>query len=141
MDAFERYIIEVGSTKTFTPECCTTVSNSRGAGSMAMPYCMPEQPPPLTNTRSPLYPWGNCFSPAICLDVNKNFKPFNYKGKVRYPALLTLTLRSSHSLETTIHWRGGFRFNWNSAHLARRFGQFVDTDFGGYNQWRGHMDM
>ena len=39
---------------TFTPECGTTVSNSRGAGSMAMPYCMPEQPPPLTNTRSPL---------------------------------------------------------------------------------------
>ena len=88
-----------------------------------------------------LNPWGNCFSPAVCLAINKNFKPFNYQGKVCYPALLTLTLRSSHSLETTIYWRGGFRFDWNSAHLARRFGQFVDTDFGGYNQWRGHMDI
>ena len=88
-----------------------------------------------------LNPWGNCFSPAVCLAINKNFKPFNYQGKICYPALLTLTLRSSHSLETTIYWRGGFRFDWNSAHLARRFGQFVDTDFGGYNQWRGHMDM
>lgn len=88
-----------------------------------------------------LNPWGNCFSPAICLD-NTNFKakPFNWHGKVCHPSRLQLVFRSNF-LDTTIHWRGGLRFDWNSAHLARRFGTFVDSDFGGYFQWRGHMDL
>jgi len=88
-----------------------------------------------------LNPWGNCFSPAICLATNLKAKPFNFKGKLSHPAKLTLTFRSSISLETTIYWRGGLRFDWNSAHLARRFGTFVVTDFGGYSRWHGHVDL
>ena len=88
-----------------------------------------------------LNPWGNCFSPAICLATNWNRKLFTFEGKTCHPSRLTLTIRTQHSQETTFYWRGGLRFDWNSGHLARRFGQFVDTDFGGYHQWRGHADL
>src|SRR5437763_2170273 len=39
-----------------TPPCSTISSPGRTLSSKAMPYCMPEQPPPLTKTRSAS--WG-----------------------------------------------------------------------------------
>lgn len=77
---------------------------------------------------------GNCFSPAIVLER---------KGRCQdaRPAQFVLTLRTRWGYETTFYWNGRFRFWWNSAHLARWFGKHVDTDFGGYHQWRGHIAM
>lgn len=93
-----------------------------------------------------LNPFGNCFSPAICLNAHKGGGKrhvYQYKGQptVGYTAKAILTLRSNISLETRVYWRGGLRFDWNSGHLARWFGKFHDTDFGGYCQWRNHMDL
>lgn len=78
-------------------------------------------------------PWGNCFSPAVCLATSLNRKAPAAKA--------VLTLRTAGCIETTIYWRGGLQFDWNSGHLARRFGTFTDTDFGGITQWRGHIDL
>src|SRR6266566_3140007 len=36
----------------WTPSCSMVMSSARRMSSKAMPYCMPEQPPPLTKTRS-----------------------------------------------------------------------------------------
>jgi hypothetical protein len=75
-------------------------------------------------------PWGNCFSGLVV-------KTAKGKGNV---ARVSVTLRTG-CVETTAYWRGGFRFDWNSGHLARRFGTEVETDFGGFRQWRGHTDI
>src|SRR6266567_3138668 len=44
------------STRIWTPCASTTMSSGRRLSSKAMPYCIPEQPPPLTKTRSAS--WG-----------------------------------------------------------------------------------
>jgi hypothetical protein len=92
-------------------------------------------------------PWGNCFAPAIILDTTGlKTKPWTCKkGVKRYPAKATLVIRTRGHAETAIYWRGWFRFDWNSAHVARRFGAFIDTDFGGVMQYKGilgsHIDL
>lgn len=91
-------------------------------------------------------PFGNCFAPALCLNVHEGGGKrhvYQYKGKstTGYTAKAIVTMRSGSMAETRIYWRGGFRFDWNSAHLARWFGTFHDTDFGGYWQWRKHLDL
>lgn len=75
-------------------------------------------------------PWGNCFS-GLVVNVRKG------AGRV---ARVAVTLRAGGA-ETSVYWRGGLRFDWNSGHLARRFGKEIDTDFGGFRQWRGHTDL
>ena len=55
-----------------------------------------------------------------------------------YPAWATLTLRTVRGhLETTLYWRGWFRLDGNSEHLAYHFGTHHETDFGGYEQYKG----
>src|SRR5581483_12513969 len=44
------------STRIWTPSASITRSSARRLSSKAMPYCMPEQPPPLTKIRSAS--WG-----------------------------------------------------------------------------------
>jgi len=90
--------------------------------------------------------FGNCFSPALVLDTNKSQPWTDKDGVTRYPAKVTLTLRTRFSLETKFYWRGGLRFDFNSGHLARRFGRFIDTDFGGVYQLESrvlgnHIDL
>lgn len=75
---------------------------------------------------------GNCFSPAIVVEHRSN-----QRGQ---HAQWTLTLRTSRT-ETTVYWDGRLDFWCNSAHLARWFGKFHDTDFGGYHEWCGHLDL
>lgn len=77
---------------------------------------------------------------------------FNWNG-IRFPKTLpsgtrlspswaTMTYRSPSHLETTWHLRWQpLLVDMNSAHLARRFGRFHDTDFGGYYRWGKHMDL
>lgn len=74
--------------------------------------------------------FGNCFKPAICFNFHGKLQPFTMKGRVCYPSRLTITLRDSRFVETVIHWRGGLRFDWNSAHIARKFGKLQELDFG-----------
>jgi len=82
--------------------------------------------------------FGNCFSPALCLTLHKGggkcWKPGCWSAK----GILTLRFKG---LETTIYWRGAHRFDWNSAHLARRFGVREDAPFGDVYRWRGHIDL
>lgn len=78
---------------------------------------------------------GNCFSPAIVVNVRPG------RWKIQKWARVIVTIRTNSFRETTFYWNGSFRFWWNSDHLARWFGDFVDTDFGGYYVWRGHMDL
>lgn len=86
-------------------------------------------------------PFGNCFSPAVILDTRCwGAKPVATSTGLRRPARALFTFRH-RCAETTIYWRGGLRFDWNSGHLARRFGQFVDNDFGGLHHWRGHFHL
>lgn len=67
---------------------------------------------------------------------------FQWNGFSRRVAWGTLTYRSPRHRETTIYVGPCWHLFWfNSAHLARWFGKFHDTDFGGYWRWRGHMDM
>ena len=81
--------------------------------------------------------WGNCFSPAFC--VTTNFGKSKFKT-----AKVILTLRWSGA-ETTIYWRGGLLTDWNSAHIARRFGVAVEAPHGTcwrYKGWLGnHHDI
>lgn len=113
---------------------------------------------------------GNCFSPAIVLvwhgmsKKRSSHAPPNLEGKSeRHRQLLqrgyerrlaephrwnraawaTLTLRWKHA-ETRIYWRGWLFFDWNSEHIARRFGVFSDhSEHGGpcmvytYRGWLG----
>src|SRR5712691_5225147 len=48
------------STISCTPSCSITRSSGRRMSSKAMPYCIPEQPPPLTKTRS-----ASCGLPSL----------------------------------------------------------------------------
>jgi len=75
---------------------------------------------------------GNCFSPAIVVEHHSN-----QRGQ---HAQWTLTLRTSRT-EPIVYWDGRLDFWCNSAHLARWFGEFHDTDFGGYHEWCGHLDL
>jgi hypothetical protein len=81
--------------------------------------------------------WGNCFSPAIC--VNTNFRKSKFKT-----AKVILTLRWSGA-ETIIYWRGGLLTDWNSEHIARKFGKEIDAPHGicfRYHGWLGnHHDI
>jgi hypothetical protein len=90
-----------------------------------------------------LNPWGNCFSPALCMETPM-LKPHMFKGIMRHGARVILTLRFKGA-ETKIYWRGALRVDWQSGHIARRFGKFVDTDFGGVFQYKGilgsHIDL
>ena len=84
--------------------------------------------------------WGNCFSPAVCLNTPMMKSWVDKKGVTHHAARWILTLRWAGA-ETKFYWRGALRFSWDSAHVARRFGKFVDTDFGGafqYKGWLGH---
>jgi hypothetical protein len=56
-----------------------------------------------------------------------------------YPAWLEVTVRTKSGRETVIYWRGWFRFDWNSEHLAFRFGRVSEQDFGNVYQWRNHL--
>src|SRR5688572_21114986 len=47
-----RYWYDIGSMRRLTPFFCMTVSSSLATSSNVNPYCRPEQPPPVTNTRS-----------------------------------------------------------------------------------------
>src|SRR5688572_5346908 len=47
-----RYWYDIGSMRRLTPFFCMTVSSSLATSSKVKPYCRPEQPPPVTNTRS-----------------------------------------------------------------------------------------
>lgn len=70
--------------------------------------------------------FGNCFNPAVCVTTSLD-------ARAR-AARAVLTLRWNW-LETRVYWRGGLRFDWNSEHLAMRFGTFSETDFGGVWTW------
>src|ERR1700704_6516520 len=48
------------STIICTPSCSMTMSSGRRLSSKAIPYCMPEQPPPLTKIRS-----ASCGLPSL----------------------------------------------------------------------------
>jgi hypothetical protein len=81
--------------------------------------------------------WGNCFSPAVC--INTRFSKLKSKA-----AKIILTLRFG-GLETRIYWRGWFCVDWNSAHVARKFGKVIELDHGicwTYKGWLGnHQDI
>lgn len=87
-------------------------------------------------------PFGNCFSPAVCINKSKGLpwvgKPWVSKidGVKHYPSRMTLTLRWGGA-ETMCYWRGGLRFDWNSEHVARRFGKEIDADHGTRYQYNG----
>jgi hypothetical protein len=91
-----------------------------------------------------LNPWGNCFSPAICLNtpMTKSWK--DSKGIMHHAARWVLTLRW-HGAETKFYWRGALRFGWDSAHFARRFGKPFEAPFGTCWRYDGffgnHMDL
>jgi hypothetical protein len=74
-------------------------------------------------------PFGNCFSPAIII---------NTRGLV---GIASFTLRTRHSLETTVYVRSLFKWDWNSGHLARWFGTYTECPWGDYYNWRGHNDI
>ncbi len=75
---------------------------------------------------------GNRFSPSIIVRHHSNRRGQH--------ANWSLTIGGA-SKQTEIYWDGALDFWWNSAHLARWFGKFHDTDFGGYHQWCGHLDL
>src|SRR4051812_9427190 len=85
--------------------------------------------------------WGNCLAPALCFKSER----MNVRGAANPINCFSLTYRSKNHTETSFYFRTDFNFhwsiNWNSAHLARQFGRFFETDFGGYHQWRGHIDL
>jgi len=91
-----------------------------------------------------LNPWGNCFSPAVCLNTPM-LASREFRGKMVHGARWILTFRTAASTETRIYWRGGFRFDWNSAHIARRFGKAIEAEHGycwQYQGWMGaHVDV
>lgn len=88
--------------------------------------------------------FGNCFSPAIVLCWQGFSKPHKFLGKICHPAWATLTFRSPNHMETTIYWRGLFRFDWNSEYIAKRYGTYVEAndlyhnpDYWQYTGWLG----
>ena len=91
-----------------------------------------------------LNPWGNCFSPAVCLNTPMLKSWTCNKGIRRHGARWILTLRWG-GVETLVYWRGALRFDWNSAHLARRFGVAVEAPHGTCWRYSGvfgtHLDV
>ena len=87
--------------------------------------------------------WGNCFSPAVCLETPM-LKSHESRGKMRHGARWILILRWDGA-ETKIYWRGALRVDWDSAHIARRFGKAVEAPHGTcwhYEGWLGtHWDF
>jgi hypothetical protein len=73
-------------------------------------------------------PFGNCFSPALI------FTPYTIKGCRAFH----FKIRTRNHRETSIYYCN-FRLWWNSEHLAVRFGEFTETDFGGVYRWRNHL--
>jgi hypothetical protein len=90
-----------------------------------------------------LNPWGNCFSPAVCLNTPM-LKSSVWNGIWRHGARWILTVRFAGA-ETKFYWRGALRFDWDSAHIARRFGKPIEAPHGTcwqYSGWLGcHMDV
>lgn len=117
--------------------------------------------------------FGNCFSPAIVLNWYGRCKPVSsHRGPTgerlakvsekhkewilarfqeklvspelwSYPAWACLTLRWGHA-ETRVYYRGWFRFDWSSEHVARRWGQISEQDHGTcyqYKGWLGQHDL
>jgi len=88
--------------------------------------------------------WGNCFSPAIVLDTPMLKSRVSKDGVLCHGARWILTLRWANA-ETKFYWRGGLRFSWDSAHIARRFGVAVEAPHGTcyeYKGWLGnHYDI
>lgn len=85
--------------------------------------------------------FGNCFWPALVIDwrgVQKSW--VSSKGVRLYPAFLIITFRSGPSMETAFYWRGWFRFDWNSGHLARHFGKRLECSFGDIYVWGKHVN-
>lgn len=88
---------------------------------------------------------GNCFR-GIVLNWFGPRKSYVSKsnGERCYPAWATLTIRPDLA-ETVIYWRGWHRFDWNSAHIARKYGECHDAPFGFYHQYSGwlgrHIDL
>ena len=87
-----------------------------------------------------LNPWGNCFSPAVCLNTPM-LPSREFRGEIRHGARWILTVRTANQTETRIYWRGGLRFDWNSAHIARRFGTSVEAPHGLCWQYRGWLGI
>tara|TARA_R110000822_G_scaffold110654_6_gene240949 strand:- start:3180 stop:3632 length:453 start_codon:yes stop_codon:yes gene_type:complete len=67
--------------------------------------------------------FGNCFCPAVVFVWSGRKTPFERNGVNCYPAWAMLTFRCKKHRETVIYWRGGFRFDWQSEHVAARFGK------------------
>ena len=93
-------------------------------------------------------PFGNCFAPAVCLNWSKTGgKAWVSKdGTKCRTAKAILTLRSRNHVETKVYWRGDFRLDIQSGHLARHFGKYVENDWGGIFEWRSkwfgyHCDL
>ena len=90
--------------------------------------------------------FGNCFSPAVVLEWSGRSKPFvsRLNNKTCYAAWAILTLRFKGA-ETRFYWRGRFRFDWASEHVARKWGEISDQDHGTcyfYKGWLGnHCDV
>jgi len=79
---------------------------------------------------------GNTFSPAIVF-IFKRPRRYWYDNAYRYPAFLTVTIRTAYSTETVLHFAlNGIRLH--SGHLAKWFGETIDaTENGGpvYECW------
>jgi hypothetical protein len=76
--------------------------------------------------------WGNTFRPAVVLHVTP--------ARLWKTAKLQLTIRTRVG-ETTVYWGGAMHFWWNSDHLAAWLGEHHETDFGGYEQYRGILGV
>ena len=78
--------------------------------------------------------FGNCFNPAVVLDFNDSPNAGKkmigkISGEKTHIWKASLIIRSSWR-ETKIYWRGGLVFDWNSEHLAVRFGKHYEADHG-----------
>tara|TARA_R110002167_G_scaffold70080_2_gene197348 strand:- start:291 stop:644 length:354 start_codon:yes stop_codon:yes gene_type:complete len=88
--------------------------------------------------------FGNCFS-GICFEPSFDAPSWtDKKGVVRHCTRFRIVLRWNQ-VETDIHWRGWFRFDWNSGHLARKFGVWQEAPHGDVYTWKflgtQHVDL
>ncbi|MHC4103988.1 MAG: hypothetical protein ACYSR9_03540 [Planctomycetota bacterium] len=63
------------------------------------------------------------------------------RNRFRMPAWAVLTIRTHSRIETKIYFRGYCGFNWSSDHVAYKWGERSEADFGEmwiYNGWLGH---
>lgn len=75
--------------------------------------------------------FGNCFTPAVVLEVSKS----KWLGK---QAKLVLTFRTKTHRETRFYFALSRRpIRWHSDHIAARFGKPVEAPFGTFMQYRG----